>query len=243
MGEPVFSTKMYHPNGQILFEGNLINRELKHGPCKSWYSNGQLNWSANYLFDKTDGKLVCYDSLGNKSVESFLINGKENGVRKEWGEDYYTEGEFKDDLMDGYARQINYFESGEIRYDIYGQFEEGVKLGLWTTLLANGDTLYKEYFNEGVEDSHYVYKQNKPLKFYSYGQDSLYVIYLYEDQYLKRKIIRSRGQLKQVNYYQPNGLFTQKRIFLNDSVERTQYFDSLGVLVKEKKFVNDQQVD
>jgi antitoxin component YwqK of YwqJK toxin-antitoxin module len=116
---------------------NIVGQE------KTWIdSNGEITTKEKATFyrllssDKKDNQLLTiYDVSGNKTLESYLINGKKDGKSLEFyvtGE-VKTTGDFKVGLKEGLWK--TYYENGKIREK--GKYAKGEKIGVWKTYYKN----------------------------------------------------------------------------------------------------------
>ncbi len=124
-------TDYYYDGYSVQAEYTLKNGEL-NGPLKSYYRNGNIMKTGNY------------------------INGKENGLFKEYNEDGSISIEYtmKDGEMNGPF--ITYYENGKV--ESTGNNINGVKNGLYTEFIYNDDddSLFLEYsgvVKNGLKDS------------------------------------------------------------------------------------------
>ena len=71
---------VYHSNKQKAQEGKIENGKPT-GPWKLWHPNGQLNWEGSYNKDgKKDGVWTRYDEDGAKAKESTWEEGVEQVI-------------------------------------------------------------------------------------------------------------------------------------------------------------------
>ena len=106
----------YNEEGNLIFEGEYINDKKRKG---KEYVNNKLEFEGEYLFNKKwngkgyddneniiyelingNGKVIEYDSRGNKEFEGNYLNGKREGSGRE-------------------------YENGKLKYE--GYFEDGKK--------------------------------------------------------------------------------------------------------------------
>lgn len=146
-------------NKEVVIDGLTHSFSTIKGKKEGGYyitnEKGDTLVKANYKNDLLDGKKIFFDSVGNKKKEVFYINGKRNGVSK----DYFKSGEvanlasFKNDLADGEWFQLNQY-GDTLKYYLYVKDT----LKYYKALDENGNyydsylsVIFEDHLNDSLE--------------------------------------------------------------------------------------------
>ncbi len=88
-------------NSKIIYEGLFINDMFTYGKVTT--TNGEI-YEGSFVDDLLEGEGKSTYTLNNETFEGFFIKGRRNGFgRLKRGEILVFEGQYKDDLPDGYG--------------------------------------------------------------------------------------------------------------------------------------------
>jgi antitoxin component YwqK of YwqJK toxin-antitoxin module len=59
-------------------------KQVRHGPWKSWYCNGQLQCQGNYQFGRETGTFTWWHANGTQAVEGQFVDGRPDGDWTWW---------------------------------------------------------------------------------------------------------------------------------------------------------------
>lgn len=179
-------TDYYYDGYSVQAEYTLKNGEL-NGTFKSYYQNGNIMKTGNYINGKENGLFKEYNEEGSIKIEYTMKNGELNGAFKT----YYENGKVKKT-----GNYINGKEHGNFsEYDEYGNMDATyTKIndeydGL-LTIYENGKVIQKINYINGVKNGIYTeftYDDNDSLLLEYSGniknelQDSIWNLYLFRD--------------------------------------------------------------
>ncbi|MDR1172249.1 MAG: toxin-antitoxin system YwqK family antitoxin [Bacteroidales bacterium] len=75
----------FYPNGKVA-EETIWENDLKNGPWKQFFENGQLKSTCTYVNDKLDGLFTTYFLDGTKEIEGLYRNDTPDGEWKRYDE-------------------------------------------------------------------------------------------------------------------------------------------------------------
>jgi antitoxin component YwqK of YwqJK toxin-antitoxin module len=133
-----FIKKEYHENGELSFEGDIINGN-KEGTCKWYYENGQLRELSIWHNNLPQGEISMYHSNGQMKTIASFKNGQKDGKATTW----YENGQFnevlnyKNDLLTG--EYTSYHPNGQINER--GIFDKSERVGHWEKYDENGNKI------------------------------------------------------------------------------------------------------
>jgi antitoxin component YwqK of YwqJK toxin-antitoxin module len=133
IGEWVF----YHPNGKVEQKGKYDKKGKAQGGWKWFYESGHLLREENYRNNLQDGTMTEYSDTGKVITKGDYIDGQKEGPWMFELADYRDEGSYKDDKRDGEWKHY-YTDNGKVRF--VGKFIDGV---------PDGDQVY--YYPNGKE--------------------------------------------------------------------------------------------
>ncbi len=76
--------KEYNYYGELIFEGEYLNRKKWKGKGKEYHDNNELKFEGEYLNGEKYGKGKGYNYYGNLIFEGEYLNGKRNKKGKEY---------------------------------------------------------------------------------------------------------------------------------------------------------------
>ena len=138
----------YYDNGQIKIECDVADGKIT-GTCRSYYQDGNIAYSLNYVEGLPDGVgFFYYDSKANTlRAEVNFEDGKLNGVYKE----YYDNGAQKSKIIyeDGEenGEAEYYYTTGALK--MKGKFKDGKKHGKWIYYDEDGNKIAVEKWKNG----------------------------------------------------------------------------------------------
>ena len=177
--------KEYDYSGNLSFEGNYIDGELK-GNVKEYYSDGKISFEGEYSLNKRNGfgKEYYYD--GKLKFDGKFLYG-----RKWEGKGFNRDGKIIYKLNDGDGYVQNYLDNGELISEY--SYVKGVITGKGKEY-AEGKIIFegqyfngqrsgngKEYNNNGqlIFEGEYIYDERKNGKAYIKGSLEYIGEYLY----------------------------------------------------------------
>lgn len=145
-----------------LYSGNIIQFDEKgnkvqsfstekgkiNGPCFTFYPDGALKISANYLNGILEGENLKYYPNGIVAEEIYYKNGLIDGKRKAFWDNglLKEENEFKKGVLVGTSKF--YFSNGKMRKQI-GFDNKGERDGVWLDYYPNGQLKEKALYLNG----------------------------------------------------------------------------------------------
>lgn len=148
-GIPVGTVKDYYLSGKIQFEGKLfqVKPEMDDGVCYWYYENGTIWEKAEFANGIPVGEFLVWFANGNKAIEYTYVNGKMNGIYRDWFEsgELMSLGEFKDDAKEG-----EWMEHNDKLYRFEGNYVHNIRQGEWKVFNPNGSLKgFQEYNKKG----------------------------------------------------------------------------------------------
>ena len=166
---------LYHKNGNVKYTGTMLNGK-KNGLFTSYDEDGNKISEMTYKNGNIEGKFVKYnEETGKKGISGSLLNGEKHGMITEYDDDgnkiaeanynngvlngkytlYYPNGKTKEtgnysnDEYNGLITEYEYDDDGKIVLQIFSNYVDGEKDGLWETkILKDGKwctILYSNY--------------------------------------------------------------------------------------------------
>ncbi len=174
-GNPDGMVRDYYLSGKIQMEGKLRSVDptvFDDGQCSWYYENGNIKISVNYLNEKRDGEYLENFSDGKVYAHGSMKNGLRDGSwtffhsngeifskrlfhqDSLWSVEFTRDSHGKQfktgDLKNGCGYFTDYFRSG--KKSSTGNYENGVKEGLWTSYFEKGTLSSQGNFVNGLED-------------------------------------------------------------------------------------------
>lgn len=157
------TAQTYNRAGYVLDEIHCVNGK-RDGSDTSYYSSGCIKTIQRYIIGiKNGAQQSFFDSTGKISKEETFLNGKLNGVSKEFNRngDTLVYMNFKNDIRDGIQRE--YFPDGK-RLRIV-QYKNGLLDGMHLTFSEEGKPEVSLNYKEGK-------KHGKQTYFFSSGKEA-----------------------------------------------------------------------
>lgn len=148
-----WNVKDYYIKEQTLQMSGRYNDDslkIKHGTFRFYHTNGKLKETVRYIFNKKDGLVKEYDSLGKIVDSGYYKNGIPYKTRRRTFAylGRITTGVY-DDSGKGTGREWYRYDSGEL--EDYGITSEGYKKdSIWSYYYKNGKVSSLEYFDKGT---------------------------------------------------------------------------------------------
>ena len=141
---------------------SIDNNKHKSGFYSSWYSNGQLEYEANYKDGILDGKYKRWYQNGKLESEGKYKNDKKEGLWKRWEENgFYNEYNYKEGRLEGSHKRWD--DNGQICGE--SNYKNGQLItrkefykhgGLYEVIYKHGQRIIeKEWYSKG--QLHYEY--------------------------------------------------------------------------------------
>ena len=227
---------------------------------ETFYDIGKTKIKERYFVNaqnQKNGLYVKYDNRGLKAVEANYLNGKPNGLAKEYylpgigypgDEKLKIEVNYKNGEKDGIEKEYSYIKDGKFDYD------NGVKtLIAEVTYKAGKGIRYKSYFMNGKLKSDLTddgvcklfYENGKSLEEYVLkgGAFEGYYKKWYENGQLFIDGNKKEGQwFGEVKVYYENGKLKAKELYGDRDFEgysfigKSEYYDENGNLEKTKEY-------
>lgn len=145
----------YYENGRVSMAVNYKQGQY-HGTVETFYEDGHTNDFTTYSDGKKDGISYGYysDEPHYLQFESEYSNGLENGIFKRYSVkgSLNLEIEYKEGTPNGIYR--DYLIDDEIHtdaYHVFGQNENGKRVGIWEFGRNNIDWIERVYYEDGVK--------------------------------------------------------------------------------------------
>ncbi len=188
--------RVFYMTGQLEFEGRIISflpEEIYQDTCKWFYPDGALWEKINYKNGEICGGASYYNSGKIQRQYAPCVNGKSNGIQKE------------------------YYESGKLQSEL--NYSDGKKNGVYKSYYENGKLQYESnYTNDKRNGAFKGYYENGVLKFeIPYTNDLINGVYkeYFENANLKEENTYIDGVLMSYKEYDKNGQLMYKRIIKN----------------------------
>lgn len=143
--------KLYHPNGKLKYEGQLLNGKM-HGKGKLYSEQEELLFDTEFVNGKMKGIGTKYLNDGHKvvgEIEDGFGHGQTKYILAN-GLVWY-EGEERNGLKDGYGKEYSYID-GALEYE--GEWEGNERNGFGKLYHNNGNIQYEGYFKDGKYHGH-----------------------------------------------------------------------------------------
>jgi len=168
--------KSYYQNGKIKKSGNYINGK-ENGLFKEYNEDGSINIEYSMKDGELNGPFKIYYDNGNIKMTGSYINGFENGKFIVYNEDgtiskeYYMKNDERNGIYTGY-----YYDEGELFLKEIGNYTNDEKDGTWKTIiLEEGDEITLEYENyiNGIKNGLFQEVKGDSLIIGTYKNDML----------------------------------------------------------------------
>ena len=140
-------TKLFHPNGRLMGEGNYLNK-VKDSTWNYYSDFDGVRLSSEYYIEGAlDGNVVNYYPQGDVAEEIPYKMGLKDGVWKQ----YFTDGKLKlkatyiNDMLEG--MMFVYYQNGVP--EVSGIYKNNFKDGPWLYFTDKGVAYKKETFLKG----------------------------------------------------------------------------------------------
>ncbi|TLD81597.1 toxin-antitoxin system YwqK family antitoxin [Helicobacter sp. MIT 05-5293] len=145
-------------NPTIIKTHYLKGTTIKHGRQTKTAPNGTLIFEANYNRDAYDGNVKSYYPNGTPKEERFYVNGKKQGVQKNYHSNgkLLSEQNFEQGKEEGEGRK--YYESGALKEILH--YKNGMRTGI-----------RQEYHKEGYLQYETMYEQGKKIWMKTYDKN------------------------------------------------------------------------
>lgn len=163
-GLPIGLWKNYYESGQLKSQGFKL-AGMSDSLWKFYSPLGVLTWTYSYENDLKNGCATKFDSLGNKSEESYYVDGVKQGEQISYFQDgsIKRKSNFIDGKESGLALEFNKegivvseeeFLNGYLRSkESFNQFDdEGNKTGKWREYHPNGQMKSEIAYKGGLMD-------------------------------------------------------------------------------------------
>lgn len=203
--------QFFYPNStQVSSEGFLTDGK-PDGYWKSYYQNGILKSEGNRVDFLLDGEWKFYDENGNVTQSVFYKEGKKNGLKTTFSDEYIIEENYFDDLKNGMSYM---YDSTYLLLESVN-FKDGVENGLKKEFARDGRVVRITNYKSGfIVSSSWVNKvdnkKRKQGKWVEFHDNDVVSV---EMNYLNDKLT---GYAK---YYDRNGSLTNIEKYANGEKE------------------------
>ncbi|MBQ7984574.1 MAG: hypothetical protein IJ250_02935 [Bacteroidales bacterium] len=162
----------YYNKKGVLERRNTYSDKGRKMHCELLYKDGKIKAKGNYINKKKEGVWIYHNQKGIKITEENYKNGLKNGKETNWDNDgknivmsaeykdgkkngeffkslyaegYYT-AYYKDDLLDGEYNEYGFDKKLKVK----GQFENGLKQGMWLVYDQSGSVIQKLFYKDDV---------------------------------------------------------------------------------------------
>jgi antitoxin component YwqK of YwqJK toxin-antitoxin module len=169
--EPIGLWKFYFENGQLEQTGYYNEKGQPKGEWKWYFSTGLLRRLENFFDGYEQGELIEYAADTTIMLKGAYVDGRKEGSWIERVHGYLTEGEYLDDVREGYWKSyypndnlysegnyiddfpdgvhIWYHENGKVKRK--GTYRMGLRQGEWKYFNEEGKLYLTVEFDRGVE--------------------------------------------------------------------------------------------
>jgi len=207
----------WYGNGQKHQERNYVDG-VWEGPTTVWYENGQKKKVGVNKAGREHGQWSYWDRNGVKSKVVDFTDGKIDGdlveftkMGEEDGRRTYSNGR----LQEEWSYEYEYYDNGELKTK--KSFNNGVKIGLWTT-----------WFNNGKKKEEGKWKNNQYMLLNRWNKNGKFLVKDGKGGWVSKN---EDGSKKHKQMYE-DGVLTVDLSYMQE------YFDN-GQLKSEKSYQND----
>jgi len=208
----------FYPNGKIASTINWVNN-LQDGLATEWYESGQKKIEANYKDDKQDGLATEWYENGQKKAEGNFKGGKRNGLLTYW----YENGQMQEQVNYLRGKPNGLVKLWKINGDLHAQYyaKHGKKHGDCIHFYPNGTKERVHNFENGTENG-------SSTSWYSNGNT-------------QRESIWKNGKMISCSVWKPNGeKCTSTKIDNGDGV--IVFYNDEGEEVGKNYFKNGKEL-
>jgi len=238
--------QLHSSDNKVIYEGKLDKDGLKKGTWTSYFPNGSLKSTVNYVDNKLNGKVTNYYKSGKISSSYTMINDTIHGLHTGYYDNgqisnigYYNKGNLEN-------KWITYYKDGSLESQLF--YHNSKQNGIQKYFAVNGKLDYDTYFELGQDKYSIRYDSigNKIDSIYlDCGSQPTYVEMYYSNKIksMEYKLLYGeiQGTLKQ---YYPNGNIKMTKQYKGGiNHGKSFYYYPNGQLHHEEFYVNGKEND